>query len=306
MSSLRDALTCRPAQLVAPLVLLANRVVASSSARRCIFIYTLLRSSLAPNTLLKLETYSSSFRKNSLTYSKSSGFTLVELLVISPIILVTLMTALTFLFNQYGHLVKQNGQLDLQLEAQNILFGLQDDLWYANAFTSDLNSNLIDTYQPGGGWTYNTTPQTLIISTPALTKNHRDPNRQPVYINESSCTPPDGNGENSALYNNVVYFVSGTNFYKRNITAPSNLALCGTSYIKQNCPAGHTSSSCPLDITLSSHLNALSIVYYDTNNTTTTTPEAAESVRVSMNLKDKAFGEDISASSSIRLRKLNQ
>jgi Tfp pilus assembly protein PilW len=97
--------------------------------------------------------------------SRSKGFTLVELLVISPIIMVVVLAILTFLFNEYGNITQQNGQLNLQVESQNILFGLQDDIWYANAFSSDLNSNLTDTYAPQGGWVSNTTPQTLIIST---------------------------------------------------------------------------------------------------------------------------------------------
>lgn len=235
-----------------------------------------------------------------------AGFTLVELLVISPIIMVTVIAGVTFMFNQYGRIVQQDGQLNLQLEAQNILFGLQDDIWYANLFTSDKNDNLVDSYQPAGGWTSGTTPPTLIISLPALTKNQRDPLRQPVYINESTCTPPDGNGDNSVLYNNVIYFISGTNLYKRTITAPSSLATCGTSYDKQSCPAANATATCPADRRLSDHIGSFAVTYYDTGNNVTTTPENAESVQVNMTLQDTAFAENITATSSLRLRKLNQ
>jgi type II secretory pathway pseudopilin PulG len=177
----------------------------------------------------------------------SGGFTLIELLIVSPVILIIAIGTVTFLFNEYGGLVKQSAQLNLQLEAQNILFGLQDDLWYANQFTSDLNSNLVDTYQPASGWTAATTPPTLIVSSAALTKNRRDPNRQLVYINESSCVPPDGDGVNSVLFNNVIYFVSGTRLYKRVVSAPSSLPTCGTSFFKQSCPAAQATPACPAD-----------------------------------------------------------
>src|SRR5665213_789764 len=220
--------------------------------------------------------------------------------------MVVVVAATTYLFNQYGSLVKVDGQLNLQLNAQTILFGLQDDLWYADQFTSTLNTNLVDPYQPLGGWSSSSNPASLIISTPALTTNRRDINRQPVYINESTCTPPDGNGVNSALYNNVIYFVSGTSLYKRTVSAPSGMALCATSYYKQTCPAANVTSSCAADILLSDKLTSFSIVYYDTNNAVITTPEQAESVKVSISLKDKAFGDDITANSSLRLRKLNQ
>ena len=236
----------------------------------------------------------------------NQGFTLIELLVISPLVMVVAVGAMTFMFNQYGALVKQGGQLNLQLEAQNILFGLQVDLWYANQFTSDLNSNLVDNYQPSGGWTVTANPAPLIVSTAALDKNRRDSNRQPIYINESSCTPPDGNGINSVLYNNVIYFVSGTNLYKRIITAPSSLPTCGTPYQQQTCPAASVTPTCRADVTLSTHINSFTVTYYDTNNTVVSTPEIAESVKVNIALKDKAFADDITATSSMRLRKLNQ
>lgn len=235
-----------------------------------------------------------------------AGFTLVELLVISPIIMVVTVAAVTFLFNQYGQVVKQDGQLNLRVEAQNILFGLQDDLWYANQFTSNLNDNLVDAYQPVGGWTNSTTPPTLIISTAALTKNRRDASRQPVFINESTCTPPDGDGANSVLYNNVIYFTSGTKLYKRTITAPASLATCGSSYYTQTCPAAQATPSCKADVVLSELLDSFSITYYDLNNNPTTAPENAQSLQVSIGLRDKAYAEDIYASTSLRLRKLNQ
>jgi competence protein ComGC len=237
---------------------------------------------------------------------RSSGFTLVELLVVGPIIMVVVLGIVTFLFNEYGNLTQQNGQLNLQVEAQNILFSLQDDIWYANSITSDINSNLSDSYAPQGGWKYNTSPQTLIISTPALTKNHRDPTRTAVYLNESTCTPPDGNGVNSALYDSVIYFVSGANLYKRILTAPANLAICGVPFNKQTCPPANASPSCPADKLMSDHLATFSITYYDTGNSVVTTPENAESIKVSIGLADKAFAQNISASSSLRLRKINQ
>ncbi len=236
----------------------------------------------------------------------SQGFTLVELLVIGPIVMVTILVIVTFLFNQYGNLVEQNSRLNLRLEAQSILFSLQDDVWYSNLFTSGMNGNLSDSYAPSGGWTYNTSPQTMIISTPSLTKNRRDASRQPVYINQSTCTPPDGNGVNSPLYENVIYFVSGTNLYKRTLSAPASLPVCGTPFNKQTCPPANASQACPADKLMSDHLSTFVITYYDTDNSIAPTPESAKSLKVDIGLADKAFGNNITASSSLRLRKINQ
>lgn len=234
------------------------------------------------------------------------GFTLVELLVIAPIMMIVTVGIVTFLFNQYGSLVQQNAALNLRLEAQNILLGLQDDLWYANQFSSVMNPSLVDDYQAVGGWSSATTPPTLIINTAAITTNRRDVNRQPVYIDLSSCTPPDGNGVNDILHNNIIYFASGTNLYKRIVSAPPGTATCGTSYEKQTCPAANASPSCQADAVLSDHLSVFGITYYAADNTVATSPETAQSVQVDITLYDKAFAEDIYATTSLRLKKLNQ
>jgi hypothetical protein len=233
------------------------------------------------------------------------GFTLVEILVMSPVIMLTIIIMMSFLFNQYGQLTQEGAQINLNVEAQNIVFSMQDDIFYANEFSSNLNSNLNDNYDPSGGWTYNTNPDTLIISTPALTGNRRADDRQPVYINTEGCDEAVIT-ENSPLYNNVIYFVSGTTLFKRIVTAPSTLATCGTSFVKTSCPSGSASSSCPADRTMTSNLNSFNITYYDTNNTVVSVPEQATKVKIDLELKDRAYATDIYSTSSITLKRLNQ
>lgn len=238
--------------------------------------------------------------------TNTSGFTLVELLVIAPIMMIVIVSIMSYLFNQYGQLTQQGAQINLQAEAQNIVFSMQDDVFFADSFSSTKNANLSDTYQPPGGWTYNTTPSTLIISTPALTKSHRDSNRQFVYVNTLGCSPQETMEENDVLYNNIIYFASGTNLYKRVLTAPTDMSTCGTSYLPQNCPAANATSTCPADKLLTNQLNSFTVTYYDTGNTIVSAPDTAEKIKVDLQLKDRAFAEDIYASSTITLRKVNQ
>ncbi len=233
------------------------------------------------------------------------GFTLVEVLIMAPIMILTIVFLMSFLFSQFGDLTKQGAQINLQTEAQVITFSMEDDVFFSNAFVQDLNAGLVDAYQPSGGWKYNTTPQTLIISAPAITKNRRDPNRQPVYINTVGCDASVIE-DNSPLYNNVIYFVSGTNLYKRVVSAPSSMSTCGTSFVKQTCPQAQSSTSCPPDKLLTDKLDTFTVTYLDTNNNAVSDPEQAERLKVVLALKDKAYAEDIHSSSTITLRKLNQ
>ena len=237
--------------------------------------------------------------------AKQKGFTLIEVLVVAPLMMMTIIIMMTYLFNLFGQLTQEGASLRLTTDAQLITLALQDDIYFANAFVSTINSGLADTYDPSGGWQYNTSPETLIISTPALTKNNRDPDRQPVYINTEGCEP--GNiSNNSFLYNNIVVFVSGTNLYKRTLTAPNNISTCGTSYDKQTCPEDQSSTTCPKDILLSDKLNSFQISYFDANNTEVAVPEQAQLIKIDVQLKDRAFADDIFGSSSISLKRLNQ
>lgn len=234
-----------------------------------------------------------------------AGFTLVEVLVMTPVIMVTVILMCSFLFSQYGQLTQQGAQLNLQVEAQNIVFSMQDDIFFADSFETTKNANLSDAYAPSGGWNYATTPPTLIISTPALTGNRRSENRQPVYINTEGCDASVLE-QNSVLYNNVIYFTSGTNLYKRILTAPSSMLTCGTSYYRQSCPAQNVGASCVADRRLTDKLNSIAITYYDATNTVVSSPTTATKVKIDLQLKDKAFAEDIYANSTITLKKLNQ
>lgn len=235
---------------------------------------------------------------------RQQGFTLIEVLVVAPVMIMTIIIMMSFLFNQFGQLTQEGTRLRLVTDSQLITFSIQDDIFFASSFESDKNANLSDDYAPSGGWKSNTNPQTLIVSSVALTKSNRDPDRTPVYINTVGCDPSVLD-QNSELLNNTIFFVSGTNLYKRILTAPSSLATCGTSHHKQTCPANNASSACPKDILLTDKLDSFSVTYFDSNNNTTTTPELAQKIKLSVQLKDRAFAEDVFGNSSITIKKVN-
>lgn len=232
------------------------------------------------------------------------GFTLIELLVVAPVMILTIIIMMSFLFNQYGQLTQEGARLKLVTNAQIITLNIEDDVYLASSFVSQMNNNLQDSYAPSGGWRYNTTPQTFIISAVALTTNSRNPARKPVYINTVGCDPSVIEN-NSELQNNVIYFVQGTKLYKRILTAPPSLQTCGTSYEKQTCPTANVTATCPTDKLMTDKLNSFSITYYDSSGTATTVPEQAQKVKISVQLKDKAFAEDVYGDANITVKKLN-
>lgn len=235
----------------------------------------------------------------------SSGFSLVELLILGPILMVTIVMTMSFLFGQYGQLTQQGALINLRTDAQTITFSMQDDVFFAANFAQTKNANLDDTYAPSGGWDYDTDPQTLIISTPALTDDHRSDDREPVYINTLGCDPGTVD-QNDLLFNNIIYFVEGTTLYKRVLSAPASMSTCGTSHLDQTCPAANATESCQADVVMTDKLHEFNITYYTADNTVTTDPELAEKIVVDIELTDVAYAEDIYASSSVTMKRLNE
>lgn len=239
--------------------------------------------------------------------NNEKGFTLIEILVIAPVLILVVMITMSFLFTQFGQLTEQGALLNLKTEAQTATFSMQDDLTYASSFLNTMNPNLEDTYAPNGGWTANTAPnKTLLISTVALTKNRRHSDRSPVYINTLGCTPDDVKQQNEELQNNIIYFTNGTNLYKRTITAPSSMSICGTSYQTQSCPEANSGPSCRADRLITDKLDNIQYTYYDENNNVVTDPQLAVKITVLITLKDRANAENISATSKITVKRLNR
>ncbi len=232
------------------------------------------------------------------------GFTLVELIVIAPVLMITIIIMMSFLFNQLGQLTQEGARLRMVTDAQLITLSMQDDVFFASAFMTTLNPGLSDTYEPSGGWTYSTTPETLIVSVPALTGSNRDVAREPVYVDTEGCED-EVIETNAPLLNNVIYFADGTNLYKRTVSAPSGVATCGTSYDKQTCPEANATATCPKDVLMTNRLNKFEVTYYDSDNTEVTDPEQAKRIKVDVELKDRAFAEDVYGNATITLKKLN-
>lgn len=238
--------------------------------------------------------------------SMNKGFTLVELLIISPIVMAIIAFMMNYLFNQYGQLTVQNAQINLQVGAQAAVFAMQDDIFFANSFVSDLNDNLTDANAPSGGWHASSSPTILIISTPAETASHRSATRQPVYINTLGCSPDSVKQENDVLYNNIIFWVSGTNLYKRVVTAPSSMSTCGSSWQKQSCPAASASSTCPADNLMTDKLGSFTVTYYDNSGAVVSTPEQATALKINLTLTDTAFAQTVTANSNMTIRRINR
>ena len=92
-----------------------------------------------------------------------AGFTLVELVVVMPIILLITGYMLSILFDQFGQMVIDVAEANLRLEAQTMLLNLEDELLFATEYGEALHAHVSDDHAPIGGWDSTNSAETLII-----------------------------------------------------------------------------------------------------------------------------------------------
>jgi prepilin-type N-terminal cleavage/methylation domain-containing protein len=234
------------------------------------------------------------------------GFTILEVLIALPIVVLLSITLATTVFDQYGELQRSSARARLRIEGEITLLSLEDELLFATDFGQAKSTDLVDINAPSGGWTYNTTPtDTLIVYETALTKDRRDPDREFVYKKTGSCS----SSYNIAI-NNVIYYTTAntTNnyrtLYRRTLTP--QYTTCGTNYKTQTCPTGAVVSPClGADSLLSDKVVDFQVEYFDENNVATSDPLNGILVKLTLTLAERIYGEDITVPTTITMKRVN-
>jgi prepilin-type N-terminal cleavage/methylation domain-containing protein len=215
----------------------------------------------------------------------SNGFTITELVLaitISGILAIMLFTA-TFYY--YTNTAQSETSTNLALESQTILTQLTNDIRLADSIAS--TNSISDPNAPGGGWITSDPSNIIIIESPAV-----DSGRNIIY-NSNTGFP---------YRNEYIYFISGTNMYKRIL---ANSSAVGNT-TKTTCPAASASSTCPKDPLFSSNVTNLTFTFYDSTDATTADATKARSVLFRVDLAKKMFGKNITLSNSTRVTLRNQ
>ncbi|MGB4762317.1 MAG: hypothetical protein WBP12_03080 [Candidatus Saccharimonas sp.] len=259
----------------------------------------------------------------------SQGFTLIEVAVIVPIIIVTAI----FLFNLLWSILSTSeidrARLNMIHDRQTAVGIIEKDLALTSRYLTTIDSGLSDNYLPtsnGGTWSYrgdSTTSRVLILRSYSTTEHPLSDNRQPVFIGMSGSPSCDSANIyfNEVQRFNIIYFVKNSNLYRRhlvNTTTPT----CDPQYQVTSCPSAadlgtsqHASCGADDELILRNVSN-FSVQYYSSK--TSTTPldvyatgaapalvTTAVDVEISITVTAQAGGQGVSSGSSLRISKLN-
>lgn len=210
---------------------------------------------------------------------KSPGFTLVELLVTCVLVGIVSVLLASFTANWLQDNAKTRAKIDLLADAQSALDKTANDIRLSGA--ADQNNRWADLNAPNNQFGWESNAQTLVLANVA-----QDTNRDVIYSDASQYI---------SLKNNVIYFTSNHNLYRRVLAAPDP-----DNSAKTTCPKAEVSSTCPEDNLVATNVESFQVRYYDLDENQVS-PTNARSIGLSIKLTTHKYGQEISQSYDTRM-----
>ena len=265
----------------------------------------------------------------------SSGFTIVELLVALPLVVMVLGVFVASLITAFRTTNVSKVQLDLNNAAVLALNTMERNVRYSNNYTTGITAPYTDPYGPSntdgtwtGTWSYkgdSATNRVVILKSYATTENIFSPTRKTVYNDDLAydCSATGTLYLNSQLPYYTIFFVNNQTLYRRIITDNNTTAVCnGPQYQKQTCPNGATRvARCKAnDEVVATNVTSFSIDYFVQRDTPTPTfdqitdaysstdptiLDGADDAVINLTLSKQIAAEPVTATFSLRMSKVN-
>ncbi len=270
----------------------------------------------------------------SIATSRERGFTLIEMLIIAPLVILLIGSFVVFIVSLTGGGLRSRDQNVMAYDVQNALNTIEDDATFATAFVSQTATTQFTegfaSYQyfpiatPQGSnddaTNYTTSANgPLLIAAAATTTTPLSTSKQLVYLNtpDSSCSAGTlvTNNPYEVLY---VYFVRDGSLWRRVIMGNTSVySLCnGPAWQKASCSTDDISSYPSVcgaeDSKLLENISTFSVSYY--NSASGTSPVSAytwakddspKAINVTITASKTIAGQSVSFSGSLRVASVN-
>lgn len=268
-----------------------------------------------------------SIRRNS---NQQSGFTLVEVLFVAPIVLLTIAVFVGVLISLTGEVLVARNSNDLAYNAQNALDTIEQDVRLSGAFLATNNMPLVAPQ----GFNNDTTAFANVVNSPALshrlvinaiaTKGGSDQlSRTPVWLRDSpnACGATNVD-QNKVVTFNIIYFIKDETLWRR-VLMPTNYVSIGCSVPTQqpSCHPSQTNSICVArDSRLLDNVTGFDIEYFTSASATTpianasnpgvgtaarqTALNTSDSVKITVSATRSVAGRDATYSGVVRATRI--
>lgn len=259
-------------------------------------------------------------KKNSISRWKQKGFTLVELMVISPIIIIALVGTIALLVNLISESVISTEKNTMTSEIQNGLDDIESSLSSASHFLNATGSsdNLRDDQQDSS---YREGPASAsgnnIFNSMYINGLTHDQIKFNGIITPGYRDNPGGCGSSEMSSNeiaktNTIYFAqvssSTSTSLKKRILTEENRSLCGDTIFPESCEALNSPSGCTNDdVLIKNGLVLFEVKYCIENNCSVSNSKSdADGASVRIVLKRSIAGKSVVNEGTRRFSLLNR
>lgn len=268
-----------------------------------------------------------------------AGFTLVEMIVIAPIVILAIGSFIAVIVSLTGEVLSSRGSNVLAYNVQDALNRIEEDVKLSSGFLARNSISLSASNNPQGYGAVGSandftsvggvSQTSLILSSVVTDGNPLSTSSRMVYLaNEpNACTTYAEYSKNKPMVANIIYFVDENGTLWRRTMMPfgyDNAAIrCGNAPWQQpSCQIGYVNSFCKTnDIKLVDGVgsNGLSISYFTSASSSVADTSAIDplevtrkaalksmqTVNVTINATDTIAGRDIERSGSVRVTRLD-
>lgn len=215
---------------------------------------------------------------------KLSGFTVVEVMIMAPILMLVIGVFIGLIVELAGQSVVSRTQSQAVYDVQDAISRIEQDVKTSIGF---LATNSVTIASPQGlnndatnflnVAQQSASDRILILNMGATTLNPNDPAVKPVYaVNSPSVCTSVNVVYNTVMKYNVVYFLRSGSLWRRTLMPSTYTSLatwCSTPYQRPSCAAGQVNAMCATeDVEVLPNATVFDLNYYtDASNLTANT-----------------------------------
>ena len=242
-----------------------------------------------------------------LSTNKQRGFTLIEIAIIAPLMILVAISIVAVLIGLVSATVGPNAR-SIQMQQEEKAFDIiEGDINNSTGFLSTLPANFTDANSSN----YANPPSGTTVLRIATFDQITNPNDSsgtkvvPAFKGGSPCNNTTDLGASNITPIVAIYFVRDNTLFRRTLTDNTNPATCGTKLAKQTCQSGCASDD--LQLVIGDSVSEFGVTYYTgiTGNTTTTDPTAAQSAQIRITSSINAGGDSFSYTATLRAARMN-
>lgn len=250
---------------------------------------------------------------------KSAGFTLVEILVIAPIVMLALGGFIALMVTMVGDVLATRDQNMMTYESQDTLSLIESDVKLSVGYLTTTGTLLSPQGSNDATSPFTNTTNTLILHSLATNVKPEDSARKVMYFDDQ----PHDCASTEVIFNQVylikkIYFIKNGSLWRRtampiyNVNSSSDAeTICSQPWQKDSCSPGYTNTTrCDVnDMELMKNVTSMNVEYFLTPDSTSNIGAAnaaqATTVKVTVNGSKTVAGRSIASSQSTRATRIN-